>query len=124
LIQNRSTYADLHPSKALGTKVLGDGPDPVMATSPPLTHDLDSTSAQIDIIMQYKNVLQWYLEVLDKAPDAITGTVHVGLRFNTEDLAAIGTALTKQSLHFQGVSPPAIDTGKMIDKEKSDIMPC
>jgi hypothetical protein len=39
-------------------------------------------------------------------------------------MTAIGTALAEQPLHFQGIGPQTSDISKMIDKEKTDIMPC
>ncbi len=120
---HRSTDTDLHTGKALSAEVLGNGANPIVPTSPALAYDLYPAGTQINIIMQHQNVLHRYFEVFDKAPNAFTGTVHVGLRLNIEKLSTIGSALTKQPLKFQDISPQAIDTGEMIDKEKTDIMP-
>ena len=119
----RSAYTDLHPGKALNAEVLGNGADPVMPTGPALAHDLYPASAQVDIIMEHEDVFQRDFEVFDKTPNAFTGTVHVGLRFNKENLRTIGSSLAEQPLQFQRVCPPAMGTGKMIDKEKTDIVP-
>lgn len=87
-------------------------------------HEFDSAELKVDVIMQNKQMLPGNFKIIDKAANTLTGAVHIGLRLHQEDLSAKGSPLTIEPLHFQRIRSQFQHAGKMIDKEKTDIMAC
>jgi len=115
---------DFHARKILGSDMLNDRPDTVMPTGATLAHEFDSPELKVYVIMQNKQMLPGYFKIIDKAADTLSGAVHIGLRLHQEDLGTKGSSLTVEPLHFQRVRLPSQCAGKVINKEKTDIVAC
>ena len=64
-----------------------------------------------------------YFVIIEKRPDTLAGTIHIGLRLNQQNLNAKGTPLAAETLHLPGLDLPTVQTGEVIDEKKTDVVP-
>jgi hypothetical protein len=118
-----TTNTDFHARKILRSDMLGNGADTVVSTGTAFTHHLDPTGTEINIVMQNKEIFSRYFKIVGKTADALTGTVHVGLRLYEKKVGTKGVPLTVEPLHFQGLCLQPLNAGEIINKEKTDVVP-